>query len=196
MQWHTIGRVDVSESASISSGIAERYATAIFEIVKDANALPELESNLDDLSAALADSAEFRDLLVNPVYSREAQGGAIKAIAAKMGLMSTLQNVLALMATKRRLFVVPQMVTLLREMIATEKGEVTADVVSATVLTDAQTAQLAETLKSKVGKDVKINATVDESLIGGLVVKLGSRMIDTSIRARLNRMQHAMKEVG
>ncbi len=196
MQWHTIGRVDVSESASISSGIAERYATAIFEIVKDANALPELESNLDDLSAALADSAEFRDLLVNPVYSREAQGGAIKAIAAKMGLMSTLQNVLALMATKRRLFVVPQMVTLLREMIATEKGEVTADVVSATVLTDAQTAQLAETLKSKVGKDVKINATVDESLIGGLVVKVGSKMIDTSIRAKLNSLQNAMKEVG
>jgi len=196
VQWHTIGRVDVSESASISSGIAERYATAIFEIVKDANALPELESNLDDLSAALADSAEFRDLLVNPVYSREAQGGAIKAIAAKMGLMSTLQNVLALMATKRRLFVVPQMVTLLREMIATEKGEVTADVVSATVLTDAQTAQLAETLKSKVGKDVKINATVDESLIGGLVVKVGSKMIDTSIRAKLNSLQNAMKEVG
>jgi len=188
--------VDVSESASISSGIAERYATAIFEIVKDANALPELESNLDDLSAALADSAEFRDLLVNPVYSREAQGGAIKAIAAKMGLMSTLQNVLALMATKRRLFVVPQMVNLLREMIATEKGEVTADVVSATVLTDAQTAQLAETLKSKVGKDVKINATVDESLIGGLVVKVGSKMIDTSIRAKLNSLQNAMKEVG
>jgi F-type H+-transporting ATPase subunit delta len=88
------------------------------------------------------------------------------------------------------------MLTRLREMIAVEKGEVTAEVVSATALTDAQAAQLAETLKAKVGKDVKISATVDESLIGGLVVKMGSKMIDTSIRAKLNSLQNAMKEVG
>ena len=186
----------MSDSASISSGIAERYATAVFGIVKEAGELPALEGNLDDLSAALGDSADLRDLLVNPVYTRDAQGAAITAIAGKMGLMPVLQNTLGLMASKRRLFVVPQLVIRLREMIATEKGEVTAEVVSATALTAAQAAQLAETLKAKVGKEVKINATVDESLIGGLVVKVGSKMIDTSIRAKLNSLQNAMKEVG
>ncbi|WP_089276309.1 F0F1 ATP synthase subunit delta [Antarctobacter heliothermus] len=188
--------MDVSDSASISSGIAERYATAVFGIVKEAGELPTLEANLDDLSAALKDSADLRELLVSPVYSRDAQGAAIGAIADKMGLMPALNNALRLMASKRRLFVVPQMVTRLREMIATEKGEVTAEVTSATVLTDAQTAQLAKTLSANVGKDVKINATVDESLIGGLVVKVGSKMIDTSIRSKLNSLQNAMKEVG
>ena len=186
----------MSDSASISSGIAERYATAVFGIVKDAGELPTLEANLDDLSAALEDSADLRELLVNPVYSREAQGAAVGAIADKMGLMPTVKNVLALMASKRRLFVVPQMVTRLGDMIATEKGEVTAEVVSATALTEAQAAQLADTLKAKVGKDVKISATVDESLIGGIVVKMGSKMIDSSIRAKLNSLQNAMKEVG
>ncbi|WP_289087353.1 MULTISPECIES: F0F1 ATP synthase subunit delta [Roseobacteraceae] len=188
--------MDVSDSASISSGIAERYATAVFEIVKEAGELPALEGNLDDLSAALAESADLRDLLVNPVYSRDAQGAAIKAVASKMGLMPAMTNVLGLMASKRRLFVVPQMVTRLREMIAVEKGEVTAEVTSAQALTDAQAAQLADALKAKVGKDVKISATVDESLIGGLVVKVGSKMIDTSIRSKLDSLQNAMKEVG
>lgn len=191
-----IGRVDVSESASISSGIAARYAAAVFEIVRDEGALDTLESNLDDLSAALNESADLRDLLSSPVYARDQQRAAITAIADKMGLMTPLKNVLGLMATKRRLFVVPHMVTRLREMIAEEKGEVTADVTSATPLSNEQSAKLSETLKAKVGRDVKINATVDERLIGGLVVKVGSKMIDTSIRSKLNSLQNAMKEVG
>ncbi|MBS0124774.1 F0F1 ATP synthase subunit delta [Aestuariicoccus sp. KMU-90] len=191
-----IGRVDVSESASISSGIAERYATAVFEIVKESKDLAKLEANLDDLSAALAESKDLRDLLKSPIYSREAQGGAITAIATKMGLIPAMTSVLGLMASKRRLFVVPAMIVRLREMIAKEKGEVTADVVSAKALTATQVKKLAETLKANVGQDVKINATVDETLIGGLVVKMGSKMIDTSIRAKLNSLQNAMKEVG
>lgn len=190
------GRVDVSDSASISSGIAERYATAVFEIAKEGGQLSELEANLDDLSAALDESADLRDLLTSPVYTRTQQGDAIGAIAQKMGLIQPLHNVLLLMASKRRLFVLPQMVTRLREMIAEDKGEVTADVVTAKELTPAQASELAETLKAKVGQDVKINTTVDESLIGGLVVKVGSKMIDTSIRSKLLSLQNAMKEVG
>ena len=186
----------MSESASISSGIAERYATAVFEIVREEGNLSQLEGNLDDLSAALSDSADLRDLISSPLYGRDAQENAIGAIAEKMGLLPALQNALRLMAQKRRLFVVPHMVTRLREMIAEEKGEVTADVKTATALSDAQRQKLAETLKASVGRDVKINATVDESLIGGLVVKVGSKMIDTSIRAKLNSLQNAMKEVG
>ena len=113
-----------------------------------------------------------------------------------MGLSAVMTNTLSLMASKRRLFVVPQLVQALREKIAEEKNEVTADVVSAKALTQTQSKKLAETLKARVGKDVTINATVDESLIGGLIVKVGSKMIDTSIRSKLSSLQNAMKEVG
>lgn len=190
------GRVDVSESASISSGIAERYALAVFDLAKEGKELKKLEANLDDLSAALADSSDLTDLIQSPIYSREAQSKAISAVAVQMGLIQTLQSVLALMASKRRLFVLPQMINRLRDQIAEEKGEVTADVTSAVKLTAAQSKTLASTLKAKIGKTVKINATVDEALIGGLVVKVGSKMIDTSIRSKLNSLQNAMKEVG
>ncbi len=186
----------MSEPASISTGIAERYATAIFELSKEAKSLAKLEENLTDLSAAYEASADLRDLIASPVVSRSEQQAAITAVADKMGLVPELKKGLALMASKRRLFVLPQLVRQLREMIADDKGEVTADVTSAVKLTAAQSKSLAETLKKTVGKDVKINATVDESLIGGLVVKVGSKMIDTSIRSRLNSLQNAMKEVG
>ncbi|MEC3862747.1 F0F1 ATP synthase subunit delta [Mesobacterium sp. TK19101] len=188
--------MDVSESASISSGIADRYATAVFEIVKENKNLPKLEANLKDLGTALGESADLRDLLSSPIYSRDAQGAAIAAIADKMGLIPSLSKVLQLMASKRRLFVVPQMVARLLDMIAEDKGEVTAEVTSAKALTATQSKKLTETLKAQIGRDVIINATVDEALIGGLVVKVGSKMIDTSIRSKLNSLQNAMKEVG
>jgi len=188
--------VDVSEPASISSGIAERYATAIFEIAKESKSLPKLESNIDDLRAALADSADLREVIASPVLARADQARVMDAIAKKMKLEPAMANGLAVMAGKRRLFVLPQLLQQLSAMIADDKGEMTADVTSAKALTKAQSDKLAKTLKARVGKDVKINATVDESLIGGLVVKVGSKMIDTSIRSRLNSLQNAMKEVG
>ncbi|PVA05907.1 F0F1 ATP synthase subunit delta [Thalassorhabdomicrobium marinisediminis] len=189
-----IGRVDVSEPASISSGIAKRYATAVFDLSKDANSLAGLESDINTLSAALDDSDDLRDLMSSPLYSRTQQSDAVVAVARKMGLSDTMTNTLALMASKRRLFAVPQMLTALRDMIATEKGEVTAEVVSAKSLTKEQSDKLAQTLKASVGSDVNINATVDESLIGGLVVKVGSKMIDTSVKSKLNALQNTMKE--
>nr|WP_237685031.1 F0F1 ATP synthase subunit delta [Szabonella alba] len=191
-----IGRVDVSESASISSGIAARYATAVFELAKDEKALNVLEGDVDALDAALSGSADLRDLISSPVYTRDDQGKAIAAIAKKMGLSPLFANTLALMASKRRLFVLPQMVALLRDLISAEKGEVMAEVTSAVKLSAAQAKELAATLKARVGKDVKLKTAVDESLIGGLVVKLGSTMIDTSVKAKLAALQNAMKEVG
>ena len=193
---HKIGRVDVSEPASISSGIAERYATAIFEIAKESNSVAKLESNITDLAAALDGSDQLRDAIASPVLSRAEQGKVMAALAKKMKLQPEMANGLAVMAQKRRLFVLPQLLRQLAEMIADDKGEVTANVTSAKALTKTQSDKLAKTLKARVGKDVKINATVDESLIGGLVVKVGSKMIDTSIRSRLNSLQNAMKEVG
>jgi len=186
----------VSEPASISSGIAERYATAIFELSLENKKLTDLEAGVDDLAAALDASADLREAISSPVISRDDQGKAIAAIANKMNLPAALAQGMGVMAAKRRLFVLPQLIAQLRGLIANEKGEVSAEVTSAKALTKAQSDKLAKTLKARVGKIVKINATVDESLIGGLIVKVGSKMIDTSIRSRLSSLQNSMKEVG
>ena len=188
----------MSESASTASGVAGRYAAAVFDLVKEGNAasVKTLEADVGALDAALKDSAELRDLIVNPAYSRDDQGRAIAAIAAKMGLSATLANTLKLMAENRRLFVLPQLIDALRKMIADEKGEVTADVVAATALTKAQQTKLAAALKQSVGKTVNLNVSVDDSLIGGMIVNIGSKMIDTSIRSKLASLQNSMKEVG
>ena len=191
-----MGRDDVSEPASMSLSIASRYAQALFEISKEENALKSLEADTDALGAALAESPALSEMIASPMVARDDQARAMAAIAAKMGLSTVMSNTLALMASKRRLFVLPQLVANLRARIADEKGEVTADVVSASKLSAEQTKALVATLKAKIGKDVKLNTTVDESLIGGLIVKLGSTMIDTSVKAKLAALQNAMKEVG
>ncbi len=186
----------MSEPASISAGIAARYATAVFEIADENKALDSLETSINDLAAALADSEDLRNLISSPLVTREEQGTAIAAVSAKMGLDPVLGNTLSLMASKRRLFVVPALIDALRASLAEARGEVTAEVTSAKALTKTQSDKLAKTLADRVGKKVTINATVDESIIGGLVVKVGSKMIDSSIRSKLNSLQNAMKEVG
>ena len=186
----------MSEPVGVSTGIAGRYATAVFDLAKESKALAALEADVDAIDAAMAESADLKALLSSPLYSREEQGAAIAAIAKKMKLSATTSNVLALMASKRRLFVMPQLVATLRDRIAADKGEVTAEVTSAKELSKTQADKLAKTLKAQIGADVKIKATVDESLIGGLIVKVGSKMIDTSIKSKLNALQNTMKEVG
>ena len=186
----------MSETAGISKGIAARYASAVFDIAKEGKAIKDLESDVAALDAAMDESADLRTLLTSPLYSREQQGAAITAVAEKMGLSATTRNVLGLLAAKRRLFVLPQLVAVLQEKLADERGEVMAEVTSAKALTKAQTEKLASTLKAQVGKSVTIKQTVDESIIGGLIVKVGSKMIDTSIASKLNALQNTMKEVG
>lgn len=186
----------MSGSASLTSGVAGRYATALFEIARDGKLLDEVERDIAEIEDAHRTSADFRALLASPIHSREEQRKAITAIAAAMGLGKTVTSTLGLMAQNRRLFVLPGLLAQVKALIAAERGEVTAEVTSAKPLTKGQAEALAETLKAKVGKDVKIEATVDESLIGGLVVKVGSRMIDTSIRSKLAHLQNVMKEVG
>jgi len=182
--------------ASISTGIAQRYATAVFELAKEGNALASVEKDLDTLEDALTGSAEFSAMITSPVYSRDEQTRAVSALAAKMGLSEAVAGALGVMGQKRRLFVLPQFTAALRAAIAEDKGEVTAEVTAAKAMTKAQQDKLAKALQASVGKDVKINVAVDESLIGGLVVKVGSKMIDSSIRSRLNALQNSMKEVG
>ncbi len=186
----------MSGSASLTSGVAGRYATALFEIARDGKLLDEVERDIGEIEDAHRTSADFRQLLASPIHSREEQRKAILAIAAAMGLGSTVTSTLGLMAQNRRLFVVPGLLAQVKALIAEERGEVTAEVTSAKPLTKGQTEELAATLKKSVGKDVRIEATVDPSLIGGMIVKVGSRMIDSSIRSKLAHLQNVLKEVG
>jgi len=180
----------------MTSGIAGRYATALFELAKEAKKLPALEKDLDALNGAVANSDAMRELISSPVYTREDAGNAISALAKKMKLSPMVANTLGLMAAKRRLFALPAMLGAVKEMIAESKGEVTAEVTAAKALSAAQEKKLAAELKKSVGKTVKIEATVDESLIGGLIVKVGSKMFDSSIKSKLANLQNAMREVG
>ena len=186
----------MAEPASISQGIAARYATALFELAKEAGALPALEADCAALSDAVTVSPELQDTLGSPVVSRFDHAGIMAALSDKLALSNLTRNTLSLMADKRRLFVLPQMLREVQTLLATEKGEVTAEVTAATKLTAAQSKALAAALKASVGKTVKLNTTVDETLIGGLIVKLGSTMIDTSVKSKLASLQNAMKEVG
>lgn len=186
----------VAHSASISQTIAGRYAQAVFDIAKESGGIDTLASEVDGLGAALSGSDALQQVISSPVLSREAQGQAIAAVAGKMGLGATLTNTLALMAQNRRLFVLPQLVARLQSLVADERGEVTADVTSAVALSAEQQKRLADTLAEKSGKKVKLNTRVDETLIGGMIVKLGSQMIDSSVRSKLASLQNAMKEVG
>lgn len=186
----------MSSSASLTSGVAGRYATALFELAREGKDIDRVESDVLAIEAALAESSDLRDMISSPVFSREDQGRAIAAIAAQMGLGPTVTSTLGLMAQNRRLFVLPGLIAQVKALIAAERGEVTAEVTSARPLSAEQTEALKETLKASVGKDVKLDVTVDESLIGGLVVRVGSRMIDTSIRSKLAQLQNVMKEVG
>jgi len=186
----------VAEAASISHSIAARYATAVFELADEAGALAALESDIGSLDAALTASPDLARAIASPVISRAEHGRVMAALAGRLGLNPVTANMLALMAERRRLFVLPQLLRELAGRIAAARGEVTADVATPAALTQAQAKALSEALGARVGKTVRLNTTVDEGLIGGLVVKLGSMMIDTSVRSKLASLQNAMKEVG
>ena len=186
----------MSGSASLTSGVAGRYATALFEIARDSRVVDRVGADLAAVEAALAESADLRGMIQSPVFSREDQGKAVAALSAVMNLGPEVANTLGLLARNRRLFVLPGIIAQVKALIAADRGEVTAEVTVAQPLTPEQTGALAAALRASIGKDVKLEIAVDESLIGGLVVKVGSRMIDSSIRAKLAHLQNVMKEVG
>lgn len=186
----------MSDSGSLTSGISGRYATALFELAREAGEIDSLEGDLNALESALNESDDLRQLIGSPVYTRDQQGRGMAAVAQKMGLSTLTANTLGLMAAKRRLFALPKLIKDVQRLVANHRGIVTAEVRAAKPLTDAQAQALAAALHEAAGREVKINSTVDESLIGGLVVKLGSRMIDTSVRAKLDSLKNVMKEVG
>lgn len=186
----------MANSVSMSHSIAGRYAQAVFDIAMAEGQIDSLARETESLAAALAESDDLRALISSPKYSRAEQAAAIGAIASKMGLSPVMANTLQLMAKNRRLFVLPQLTERLAALIADARGEVTAEVTSAVALSDEQMDRLKQTLAEKSGKTVKLNTRVDDSLIGGMIVRLGSQMIDTSVRSKLASLQNVMKEVG
>ena len=186
----------MSGAATLTSTVAGRYATALFELAKDSDALDTIHGDLSALSEAISASPDLKSLIRSPLYGRETQGRAIAAVADAMELSPTVRNLLGLMASKRRLFTLPDVIALFRELLAEHRGQVTADVTAARQLSDAQIDALKETLGRATGREVKLNIMIDPAIIGGLIVKVGSRMIDTSIRSRLVGLQNAMREVG
>ena len=158
--------------------------------------MARVEADLTSFEAMLASSADLTRLINSPVFSSEDQAKAIAAIADKAGITGLTGNFLRVVAGNRRLFAIPGMIRAFRQIAAEHRGETAAEVTSAHELTDAQQTELKAALKSVAGKDVAISVTVDPSLLGGLVVKMGSRQIDTSLKTKLNSLKLALKEVG
>ncbi|MBZ9654389.1 F0F1 ATP synthase subunit delta [Phyllobacterium lublinensis] len=186
----------MAETSSLISGVAQRYAGSLFDLALEAKSLAEVEKNLGAFEALVNGSADLKRLIGSPVFSSDDQVKAISAILKKAKIGGLVGNFLRVVAQNRRLFSVPAMIQSFRQIAANHRGEVTADVTSAHGLTAAQETELKATLKSVAGKDVTINVTVDPSILGGLIVKLGSRQIDTSLRTKLSSLKLVLKEVG
>jgi F-type H+-transporting ATPase subunit delta len=186
----------VAQSNSPISGVAERYAGSLFELAAQANTVAEVEKNLGRFEELLQGSDDLDRLIKSPVFSAEDQLKAISAILDKAKIGGLVGNFLRVVAKNRRLFAAPGMIRAYRRIAAEARGEISAEVTSAHALTPAQQTELKAALKGVAGKDVSIAVTVDPSLLGGLVVKMGSRQIDTSLKTKLNSLKLALKEVG
>ncbi len=180
-------------SAGIQASLSGRYASALFELVSEAGKVSAVESDLEKLDAALSESAELSALITNPEVSRADLGKAMSALGDAMGLDALTKNFLGVLAENRRLSHLPAMIGAFNAIAAAQRGEVTAEVASAHPLNDEQVEALQQKLKAREGRNVKILTSVDPELLGGLVVTIGSKRIDSSIRTRLNSLAQAMK---
>ena len=178
----------------ITSGMAGRYATALFELALEQKAIDAVRNDLDRFDALLAESEDLRRLVRSPVFTADEQSKALAAVLQQAGISGLAANFLLLVARKRRLFAVRQMIMAYRALVARHKGEVTAQVTVAEKLSAAHLTALEDALKSITKQEVRIDVNVDAAIIGGLVVKLGSRMVDSSLRTKLNAIKFAMKE--
>ena len=184
-----------AEGPSVS-GVSGRYATALFELARDEKSVDAVKADLDKFDAMLAESADLNRLVRSPVFSAETQLRALTAVLENAGITGTSAKFLKVLTANRRLFAVADVNRAFRALVAKFKGEATADVTVAEQLNDRNLDALKTALKTVTGKDVALNVKIDPSIIGGLVVKLGSRMVDSSLRTKLNSIKHAMKEAG
>jgi len=184
-----------TENPSVS-GVSGRYATALFELARDENSIDAVKADLDRFAAMLDESADLKRLVRSPVFAAETQLKALSAVLEKAEITGVSANFLKVLAANRRLFAVSEVIRAFNALVAKFKGEATADVTVAETLSDKNLEALKAALKSVTGKDVTLDVKVDPSIIGGLVLKLGSRMVDSSLRTKLNSIKNAMKEAG
>jgi F-type H+-transporting ATPase subunit delta len=178
------------------SGMAGRYATALFELALEEHAIDAVKADLERFNTLLAESPDLQRLVRSPVFTAEEQTKALSAVMDKTGIEGIAARFLKVVSSNRRLFAALDMIRGFRTLVAQHKGETSATVTVAEKPTDAHLAAIKDALKAVTKKDVQIEVKVDPSIIGGLIVKLGSRMVDTSLRTKLNAIKHAMKEVS
>ncbi|MBB4838482.1 F-type H+-transporting ATPase subunit delta [Sphingomonas kyeonggiensis] len=183
----------MENSAGIQASLSGRYATALFELARDSKALAKVEDSLATVAKALAESADFKALTASPLISRGDAAKAVAAVAKSLKLDGTTANFLGVLAENRRLGQLPAIIRAFRQLAAAHRGETTALVTSAHPLSADQVSALKQQLRTRIGREVAVDLSVDPSLLGGLVVKIGSQMIDSSIKTRLNSLAHAMK---
>ena len=186
----------VSSDDPMMASMAGRYAVALFELAKDQRQLEQVGSDLTAFQTMLDGSADLRRLVLSPVITAEDQAKALAAILAKAEISGLTANFFKLIARNRRLFAVADIMKAFVALVARERGEVSADVASAHALSAEQLQLLSDTLRTSIGKNVRIDTRVDPNLLAGLVVKIGSRMIDSSLRTKLNNLKVVMKGIG
>jgi F-type H+-transporting ATPase subunit delta len=190
------GVIAVAGEVDTPSGVAGRYATALFELALEENALEKVEADLNRFNQALDAVEDLNRLVRSPVFSAEEQERAIAAILEKIEIEGLAANFLKIIARNRRLFAASDMIKAFRARLARHRGQTSAEVTSAVPLEEGQVRALQAALKAALHKDVQLDQKVDATLLGGLVVKVGSRMVDSSLRTKLTSLKHAMKEVG
>jgi F-type H+-transporting ATPase subunit delta len=176
--------------------MAGRYANALFELAREEKNIDAVRGDLDRFDALVASSPDLARLVRSPVFTAEEQAKALSAVLAKAGIGGLAAKFLLLVASNRRLFAAHDMVRAFRALVAQHKGEVTAEVTVAETLNDKHLDALKSALKGATGKDVDLAVKINPAIIGGLIVKVGSRMVDTSLKTKLNSIKHAMKEIG
>ena len=175
------------------TGVAARYALALFELADEQRKLDQVANDLKSIDSLLKESDDLRRLIGNPVVSRADSGRAMASLVERIGADDLTRKFIGLVAANRRLFVLPGIIKAYLAELAERRGEVTAEVVSATKLSDSQSQALEASLRNALGGKVALSVDVDPSLIGGLVVKVGSRMVDSSLKTQLQKMRIAMK---
>ena len=183
----------MENSGGIQASLAGRYATALFGLARDEAQIDAVTRSLDTVEAALIESPDFRNLVGSPLINRAEAGRAVRALAPSMGLDPITGRFLGVLADNGRLRELNALIKVVRQLAAQHRGETTAEVTSARPLDDGQIAELKANLKARVGRDVAIDAKVDPEVLGGIIVRLGSQMIDASIRTKLNTLALAMK---
>ena len=178
------------------STVAERYAGALFELAKGNNEIEKAEAQLGRFLDALHNSPDLRRFVRSPVFSSGDLLQGLTSILKAAGIEGLVRDFLPVLARNRRLFAVEAIIQSFKKLAAKERGEIEAEVISAHPLTDAQAQDLTETLRQQLGKSPKLTLTVDQTLLGGLILKIGSQMIDTSLRTKLKNLEKAMKEAG